>query len=109
MQCFTVKNLQTKTHPENKMIFWFLFASSKGAKTRTRIVKLLQQNPFNAHQLSKELGLDYKSIKHHLNKLENNRLLEKFEVSYGASYFLSSLFQENQDVFNEISSKMNFY
>ena len=107
MQTLTVKSLQTETHPQTKMMFWFLFASSRGAATRIRIVKLLRNQPYNAHQMSKELSMDYKAIKHHLNILEKNNLLGKFEARYGATYFLSALFEENQAIFDEIASRMN--
>ena len=84
MQTLTVKSLKTETHPETKMMFWFLFASTRGAVTRIRIIKLLQNRPYNANQISKELSLDYKAVKHHLKILENNNLLGKFEANYGA-------------------------
>jgi len=107
MQTLTVKSLKTETHPQTKMMFWFLFASTRGAATRIRIIKLLQNRPYNANQMSKELSLDYKAVKHHLKILENNNLLGKFEANYGAAYYLTILFEENQDVFDEIVSKLN--
>ncbi len=107
MQALTVKSLKTETHPQTKMMFWFLFASTRGAATRIRIVKLLQNQPYNANQISTELLLDYKAVKHHLKILENNNLLGKFEANYGAAYFLSPLFEENQNVFDEIATRMN--
>ncbi len=51
--------------------------------------------------------MDYKAIKHHLNVLENNNLIGKFDANYGATYYLSTLFEENQNVFDEIASRMN--
>jgi len=36
---------------------------------------------------------------------ENNNLLEKFEANYGAAYYLSILFEENQPIFNEIAAR----
>ena len=107
MQTLTVKSLQTETHPQTKMMFWFLFASSRGAATRIKIVRLVQKQPYNAHQMSQHLSMDYKAIKHHLNILEKDNLLGKFEAHYGATYFLSPLFEENQTIFNEIASRMN--
>lgn len=106
MQTLTANSLQTKTHPQTKMMFWFLFSSSRGAPTRVRIVKLLRDQPCNAHQISKELAMDYKAIKHHLAILEKNNIIGKFEASYGASYYLSELFEQNQVVFDEILSKL---
>jgi DNA-binding transcriptional ArsR family regulator len=107
MQTLTVKSLKTEIHPQTKVMFWFLFASTRGAATRIRIVKLLQRQPYNANQMSKELSLDYKAVKHHLHTLEKNNLLEKFDANYGATYYLSALFEENFSVFNEIADRMN--
>ncbi len=107
MQTLTVKSLKTEVHPQTKFMFWFYFASSRGAATRIRIIKLLQKQPYNNNQLSKELAMDYKAVKHHLKVLENNNLLEKFDAHYGATYYLSALFEENQNIFDEITARMN--
>ena len=106
MQTLTVRSLKTNTHPQTKVMFWFLFASSKGAISRIRIAKLLRNQPYNANQISKELSMDYKAIKHHLNLLEKNSLLEKFSADYGGTYYLSALFEENNSIFDEIVSRM---
>ena len=106
MQTLTVKSLKTETHPQTKVMFWFLFASTRGAATRIRLVKLLQDHPYNANQISRELSMDYKAVKHHLKVLENNNLLAKFEANYGAAYYLSALFEENQAVFDEIAARL---
>ena len=42
-----------------------------------------------------------------MDTLEKNKLVAKINVSYGATYFLSHLFEENQSMFDEIISKMN--
>lgn len=107
MQALSARSIQTQVHPETKMMFWFLFASSRGAETRIKIIKQLQGRPYNTHQLSKELSMDYKAIKHHLDTLEKNNLVGKFEAVYGAAYFLSPLFEENQSLFEEIKTKIN--
>ena len=107
MQALTLKSLETKAHPQPKMMFWFLFGSSRGAATRVRLVKLLREQPLNNHQISKELSMDYKAVKHHLRMLEENNLIAKFEASYGAAYYISALFEENQAVFDDIESKAN--
>jgi len=51
--------------------------------------------------------MDYKGIQHHMKTLEKNNLVEKINVTYGSTYFLSSLFEENQLVFDEIITKLN--
>jgi len=108
MKPITVKNIETNAHPQTKMMFWFLFGSSRGALTRTKILNLLQRQPSNANQISQKIDLDYKAIKHHLETLEKNNLIGKFEVGYGATYFVTNLFEENKTIFDEIITKLNF-
>jgi len=105
MNTITMKSLKTETNPQVKIMFWFLFASTKGAATRIRIVNLLRNQPYNANQISKEVSLDYKAVRHHLKTLEKNNLIEKFDTQYGGSYYLSTLFEENLKIFDEISSR----
>ena len=108
MQTLTIKSIEAESHPETKILFWYLFASTRGAPVRIKIVKLLKNQPYNTHQLSKELAIEYKGIKHHLNVLEKNNLITKFSAGYGTIYYMSTLFEENQSVFDEIISKINF-
>ncbi len=107
MQALTVKSIEVKSHPETKMMFWVLFASTRGAQTRVKIVTMLKNRPYNTHQLSKEISLEYKGVKHHLNVLEKNNLVVKYNATYGTTYFMSPLFEENRSVYEEIVTKIN--
>ena len=106
MQTITIKNIETKSHPETKGMFWYLFVGTRGGQNRVRIISHLRNKPSNKHQLSKDLGLEYKGVEHHLNTLEKNNLITKFGAKYGATYFTSSLFEENESVFDEIVEKL---
>ncbi len=106
MRAITIKSIETETHPQTKMMFWFLFASTRGANTRIKIIKLLKSQPYNTHQLSQEISMDYKAVKHHLDVLVKNNIVTKFNATYGAAYYLSPLFEENQEIFDEIATKM---
>ena len=106
MKAITVRTLETKTHPETKMLFWFVFAGTRGGDNRIRIISLLRNTPLNTHQISTELGLDYKLIQHHVKVLEKNNLISKFGEKYGSIYYVSELFQQGEQVFNEIQAKI---
>ena len=106
MRAVTMKSLETQVHPETKIMFWTLFVSSRGAPVRVKIIKLLKERPYNVHQISKALSLDYKGVKHHMKILGQNNFVEKMNITYGATYFLAPLFEENQPVFDEIVSKL---
>ena len=107
MRAITIRSIKTKTHPETKRLFWFFFAATRGGASRIRIISHLRIMPTNTHQLAKEMKLDYKAVQHHLRILEQNNLVTKVGSNYGATYFPSVLFEDGEDVFDEIVSKLN--
>ena len=107
MRAVTIKSIETKTHPETKRLFWFLFAATKGGMNRIRIISHLRIIPSNTNRLAKEIGLDYKAVQHHLKTLEKNNLVTKIGSNYGATYFPSVLFEDGEAVFDEIVTKLN--
>ncbi len=61
----------------------------------------------NANQLAVALGMDYKTIRHHLKVLEENDMLSVVKRDdYGAMYFLSSLLENNYSDFEEVWSQI---
>lgn len=90
-----------------KRLLWWLIAGSRGGKNRARIIKALYDRPYNVNQLSNELDLDYKTVKHHIDILENNDIINSSgEKRYGSMYFLSNRMEEKYPIFQEILSKM---
>lgn len=69
-------------------------------------MNLLQGHPYNTHQISQELGMDYKAIKHHMQILEKNSIIGKFNAQYGATFYPSVIFEENKNLFDEIVSRI---
>jgi hypothetical protein len=51
---------------------WYLLFGTRGGPNRRRILDELVRSPANAHQLSAVLGLDYRTVRHHLRLLERN-------------------------------------
>ena len=106
MQLVNLQNLETKAPREIKMLFWFVFAGSKGANNRIRIVNILKTNPNNVHQLSENLGLDYKTVLHHVRVLEKNGFVSKYESSYPINYSITPQLEFHMEVFEEIQRQM---
>jgi len=106
MQTLTVRSIEAKSHPETKALLWHLFVGTKGGQTRVRVISQLRNKPSNKNQIAKVLGMDYKGIEHHIKVLEENNLVSKIGSNYGTTYFVSSLFEEGQDVFDEIVAKL---
>jgi predicted transcriptional regulator len=106
MRAITIKSIETKTHPETKRLFWFIFAATRGGMNRIRIILHLRNMPTNTHKLAKAMGLDYKAVQHHLRTLERNNLVTKVGSNYGVTYFPSVLFEDGEVIFDEIVAKL---
>ena len=106
MQAITIRSIKAQSHPETKGLFWHLFVGTRGGQNRVRIISQLRNKPSNKHQLSKDLELEYKGVEHHINTLEKNNLITKTGNNYGATYFVSQLFEEAEPMFNEIVDKL---
>jgi DNA-binding transcriptional ArsR family regulator len=90
-----------------KKILWWLIAGTKGGVNRARIIHLLNERPYNAHQLSEKLDLDYKTVRHHIKVLEDNDVITTSGEKYGTMYFLSSAMEENYELFQSIWQESN--
>ena len=90
-----------------KNLLWWIIAGSKGGVNRARIIDLLHQRPYNANQLTEILGLDYKTVRHHLGVLLENQVIESNEgEKYGTMYFLSRNMEDNFVMFQDIWVKV---
>jgi predicted transcriptional regulator len=89
--------------PSLRQLLVYLFAGSRGAEMRLRIVLALSERPANTNQLAKDLGVDYKAIEYQLGVLLKNRLLQTpNKDDYGALYFLAPVMEKNMDYVKEI-------
>lgn len=90
-----------------RQLLWYLIAGTRGGMNRVRIIEALRQRPYNAHQLTEALGLDYRTVRHHLGLLQKNGLLTRpAGDAYASPYFLSSYLESNFAVFEEIRAKL---
>ena len=90
-----------------RQLLWFLIAGTRGGTNRARIIEAIRERPANAHQLGKALGLDYRTIRHHLSLLERNGLLKRpAGDAYASPYFLTPYIEENYAIFEEIRARL---
>ena len=92
--------------PHAKRLLWFIFAGTRGGLNRLRIISRLRKNPANTNQLSKDLGMDYKSIQHHIKVLEKNNLISSAGEKYGVLYFISTYLEVNMETFEDIERQL---
>jgi DNA-binding transcriptional ArsR family regulator len=89
-----------------KYLLGWLIAGTRGGLTRAKIIIALKETPQNANQLATSLKLDYRTIRHHLEVLEKNKLIVSAGEGYGTTYFLSPVMEENYVLFEEILKKI---
>ncbi len=89
-----------------KYVLGWLIAGTRGGSTRARILTILHDTPQNANQLATLLQMDYRTIRHHLEVLEKNRMITSAGEGYGKTYFLSQTLEENYSMFEEITNKI---
>lgn len=83
-------------------VLWQLLASSRGGETRTRIVRALDERPRNANQLADLLDVDYTTVRHHLDVMRENNVLEKAGDDYGAVYLFTDQLESHRETLDEI-------
>jgi len=85
-----------------KQVLWWLIAGSKGGINRARIIMSLNKRPYNANQLTQMSGLDYKTVRHHLDVLKKHQVIRSMGEGYGTMYYLSDTMTTNFENFMEI-------
>ena len=89
-----------------RRIIWWVFTGSRGGPNRARLVVAVKEQPMNANQIAANLGMDYKTARHHLNVLVKNHMLIPVGEGYGAMYFVSPELEQNYDEFLRIWEKI---
>jgi DNA-binding transcriptional ArsR family regulator len=87
-------------------VIGWLIAGTRGGVSRAKIIQALKETPQNANQLATLLGMDYRTIRHHLGVLEKNRIITSAGEGYGTTYFLSPTMEENYVLFEDIVKKI---
>ena len=105
------ESVDRKPDRDSRKLLLYLFTGTRGGYTRLKIIMNLETRPSNTHQLSLELGLDYKAIQHHMKVLEKNNLVTKVGEKYGAIFHLSNFLEINigalVEVIDRLDRKMN--
>jgi len=83
-------------------LLWHLLASSRGGPTRMRLVRMLDERPRNPNRLADALDLDYTTVRHHLDVLVENNVVEKSTDDYGAPYLLTDAAEAHRETLDEI-------
>jgi DNA-binding IclR family transcriptional regulator len=86
--------------PGFRSLMWYLLFGTRGGPNRRRLLEELVRSPANAHQLAAALGLDYRTVRHHLKILERNGAVARpvgnayaapYEICASTSAYLETL------------------
>lgn len=85
---------------------WYVLTGTRGGKNRVRLLRGLEERPRNANQLAEDLDLDYKTVRHHLDVLMENGVVENSGEDYGAVYLPTGQVRQHwdtvEDIFEEV-------
>jgi len=85
---------------------WYVLTGTRGGANRVRLLRALDERPRNANQLAEDLDLDYKTVRHHLDVLMENDVVDSSGDDYGAVYLPTGRARQHWDVIDEITAQM---
>jgi len=54
------------------------------------------------------MGVDYRTVQHHIEVLKKNSLVESSGAQYGLTYFIHPWLEAHIEIFDELCSKLRF-
>lgn len=85
---------------------WYVLTGTRGGANRVRLVRTLDERPRNANQLAESLDLDYKTVRHHLDVLMDNDIVESSGDDYGAVYLITDRTRHHWETVEKIIEKV---
>jgi len=90
-----------KTRDPLRLIIKWLLEGTRGGPMRGRILQVLRERPMNINQLAKTLNINYKTVMHHIEILEEHGLVRKLARGYGAPYTLTATAEDYWELIEE--------
>jgi len=81
---------------------WYVLTGTRGGPNRARLLRAVDSRPRNANQLAEDLSLDYKTVRHHLDVLVENDIVQSSGDDYGAVYLPTERARTNWETVEEI-------
>jgi DNA-binding transcriptional ArsR family regulator len=88
-------------------VLWQVLAGTRGGPNRARILRALDERPRNRNQLAEDLDLNYKTVEHHLELLEENGVVESTDEDYGAIYLPTDRVRDHWDQVERIVEQVD--
>ena len=93
------------SNKQNKLLS-YLIEGTRGGKTRALILRQLAEKSYNAHQLAKSLGIEYKTIRHHLEVLVKHGIIIRNNIGYPNIYLISNNIADKLNSFDDKKEKL---
>jgi predicted transcriptional regulator len=91
-----------------RRLLWYLLGATRGGEMRARLIQAIRVHPGNMNQLAKRLGVEYRTIQHHIGVLQKNSLIEATGERYGLTYFLHPWLEAHIEIFDELCQRLKF-
>lgn len=86
-------------------VLWYVLSGTRGGPNLVRVLLALEERPRNTNQLADNLHLNYKTVRHHLDVLHKNNVVQTSGNEYGSIYLLTQEAKANWDIIEEIIGK----
>lgn len=83
-------------------VLWYVFTGTRGGPNRVRLLQAVDERPRNANQLADDLDLDYKTVRHHLDVLQENNVVRSSGDGYGDVYLPTEQVRTHWDTIQTI-------
>jgi PAS domain S-box-containing protein len=92
--------------PTLKQKLSYIILGQKGGKKRIQIIDLLNDRPYNLHQLSEIMNVNYRTVQHHVDVLKKNGLVSSSKTGgSGEVYFLTQEMESNMVLYKDIVNR----
>ncbi|MDG7006080.1 MAG: winged helix-turn-helix transcriptional regulator [Nitrososphaerota archaeon] len=91
-----------------RRLLWYLLGATRGGQTRARLIHALRVQPGNMNQLAKRLGVEYRTVQHHIEVLQRNSLVGSAGPRYGLTYSLTPWMAAHLAVFDDLCGRLKF-
>jgi len=97
---------KTGSDDDFRRLLWFLLGASRGGMNRAKIVSTIRERPCNLNQLAKIVGIDYRSVQHHMGILLKNHLVVGSGERYGMVYSIHPWLDHHFATFEDVCGKL---
>lgn len=93
---------------ELSRLLWFLLGGTRGGENRVKILNAIRSRPCNLNQLAKLIGIDYRSVQHHITVLQKNNLVFGTGKKYGVVYSIHPYLKYHYEIFEGICRELGY-